>query len=183
MDATTAMNQTDQVVTSLISGLSPEHREMPTPCADWTVHDLIEHMCGGGHMVAGALQGEAPPDEAPDLLAEGPAIGWAGTAAHMVAAATPEVLAAKHQMPFGEVPGEMALSVIVADQVVHAWDLAQATGQDPQVDDELASFALQTWQMVVPAEGRTGDGFAAAVAVPDDTSALDRVVAYTGRQP
>lgn len=183
MDATTAMNQTNQVVTGLIAGLTPENREMPTPCADWTVHELIEHMCGGGHMIAGGLQGQAPPDEAPDLLADGPANGWASASAHLSAAATPEALGATHQMPFGDVPGEMALAVITADHVVHAWDLAQATGQDPQIGDDLASFALQTWQMVVPAEGRTGDGFAAAVPSAADASALDQVVAYTGRQP
>ena len=57
-------------------------------------------------------------------------------------------------MPFGEVPGEVALSVITADHLTHAWDLARATGQDIEVDDELAEWALATWQVVVPAEGR-----------------------------
>ncbi len=177
------MQQTNQIVTGLIAGLTPEHREMSTPCEKWTVHDLIGHMCGGGQMIAGGLQGQAPPAEAPDFLADGPANGWANAYAALSAAATPEALASNHQMPFGEVPGEVAVSVITADHLVHAWDLAQATGQELDVDEELATFALQTWQMVVPAEGRTGDGFAPAVTVPDDASALDRVVAYTGRQP
>jgi uncharacterized protein (TIGR03086 family) len=86
-------------------------------------------------------------------------------------------------MPFGEVPGEIAVSVITADHVVHAWDLAQATGQDLDIDNDLAEWALQTWQVVVPAEGRDGNGFADVVAVADDASAVDRLVGYTGRQP
>lgn len=183
MDATTAMNRTDQIVTGLVANLTPEHREMSTPCTEWTVHDLIEHMCQGGHMIAGGLQGQAPPEDAPDFLAEGPAAGWSGTMAHLSEAATPETLAATHQMPFGEVPGEMALSVIVADHLTHAWDLARATGQDIAVDDDLAQWALETWSAVVPAEGRTGDGFAAAVPVADDAPTLDRLVGYTGRNP
>jgi hypothetical protein len=106
------MLRTNDTVTALIAGLTPENREMPTPCDEWTVHDLIGHMCGGAHMIAGALQGEAPPDEAPDFLAD---------------------------------------------------------------------FAYQAWLPLVPAEGRTGDGFKAAVPVADDAGALERLIAYTGR--
>jgi uncharacterized protein (TIGR03086 family) len=183
LDATTAMNQTDEIVTSTISNLTADHREAATPCRDWTVHDVIEHMCQGGHMIADGLQDESPPENAPDFLADGPAKGWAETTAHMRSAATTEALSTTHQMPFGEVPGEVALSVIVADQLTHAWDLAQASGQQLAVSDELAGWAHETWKMVVPADGRTGDGFDAVVAIADDASALDKLVGYTGRQP
>lgn len=183
MDATTALDQTDEIVSQLIAGLTPDQREAPTPCTGWTIHDLIAHMCAGGHMVAGGLQGQAPPEEAPDHLADGPAAGWTATVEALRAVATPELLGATHQMPFGEVPGEVAMSIIVADHLTHAWDLAQASGQDIAVDDELALWALDTWRPVVPADGRTGDGFAAAVSVGDDAPALDQLVAYTGRRP
>lgn len=183
MDPTTAMNETDRLVTQLISGLTPDHREAPTPCTEWTVHDLLAHMCSGGHMIASAMEGAPPPDPVPDFLAEGPAAGWAGAAAHLREAATPEKLAATHRMPFGEMPGEAALSVIVADHLTHAWDLAEASGQALAVDDELAGWALETWKGVVPADGRTGDGFEPAVQVGDDASVLDQLVAYTGRTP
>jgi uncharacterized protein (TIGR03086 family) len=183
MDATSAMQQTNQLVTGLIAALTPEHREMATPCDEWTVHDLVGHMCGGAHMVVGGMQGQAPPAEMPDFLAEGPAAGWAAAAGHLAEAATPAALGAKHKMPFGEVPGEGAVAVITADHLVHAWDLAQATNQDLQMTDQLAEFALRIWQPVVPAEGRTGDGFKTAVVVADGASALDALVAYTGRNP
>jgi uncharacterized protein (TIGR03086 family) len=183
MDAAAAMTETNQIVDGLIAGLTPEHKEMPTPCDEWNVHELIEHMLQGGHMVAGALQDQPPPDDAPDVLADGPAAGWAGTRDAMVAAATPEALGTKHQTPFGEVPGEMVLSVIASDFLLHGWDLAQATDQSIDVSDELAEFALGTWQAVVPAEGRDGNGFADAVPVADDAPALDKVIGYTGRQP
>ena len=183
MDVTTAMKETSQLVTGLISGLTPDHREASTPCDNWNVHELIDHMVGGAHGIAGGMEGMAPPDEMPDFLADGPANGWAQAAAHLAAASTPENLAASHQMPFGEVPGEMAVSVITADLVTHAWDLAKATGQDLNLSDELAQFALDAWMPLVPAEGRTGDGFKAAVPVGEGASAIDRLVAYTGRQP
>lgn len=183
MDSTTAMGRTHAALAPLFAGLRPEHREMPTPCSKWTVHDLIGHMCGGGHMIAGALEGQAPPSETPDFLADGPVAGWDETTAHLVAAATPERLAATHQMPFGEVPGEVALAIITADHLTHGWDLARATGQELQVDDELADWALQTWRKIVPAEGREGDAFGDVVPTPDDAPMLDRLAGYTGRTP
>lgn len=182
MDATKALDRTDEIVTGLVGNLTSDHREASTPCEGWTVHDLLQHMCQGGHMVAGGLQGQAPPDEAPDFLGDGPVTGWRATADALRAAATPDALAANHQMPFGEVPGEVALSVIVADHLTHAWDLARATDQDLVVDDDLAEWALATWQAVVPPEGRQG-GFDPVVPVPDDAPPLDRLAGYTGRRP
>ena len=186
MDATTALAQTNDIMMGLIGGLTPDHREARTPCDNWNVHELIEHMVQGGQMIAGALQGQAPPTPAPDYLAEGPAKGWADAYAAMTAAATPEVLAATHRMPFGEVPGEVALSVVAADALTHAWDLAKATDQPIQVDDELAEWARATWQVVIPDGARAADGsagFKPAVAVADGASELDKLIGFTGRQP
>ena len=184
MDAMTALDETDTLVTTLIDGLTADDRERSTPCTEWTIHDLIAHMCGGGHMIAGGLQGQAPPDPAPDFLADGPAKGWAETVAHLRAAATPDALTATHQMPFGEVPGEMALSVIVADQATHAWDLAVASGQAARPSDELASFSLAVWERLAPADGREpGGAFAPPVSVAVAASPVDRLAAYTGRRP
>ena len=134
-------------------------------------------------MIAGGIQGMAPPEEAPDFLAEGPAAGWASGHAALVDAATPERLAALHQLPFGEVPGEMAVGVITADHLVHAWDVAQATGQEMAVSDELAGWALQTWQGVLGDGPREGGNFADAVEVGANASAMDRLAAFTGRNP
>jgi uncharacterized protein (TIGR03086 family) len=182
MDATTALAQTDQVMTSVIGQLTPDHREASTPCAEWNVHEVLDHVCQGCQGIAGGLQGQAPPEEMPDLLANGPAQGWVNAHAALVAAATPENLAAIHQMPFGDVPGEVAVSVITADALVHAWDVAQGAGVNIEISDELAEWALATWKQVVPPEGRQG-GFADVVPVADDAGAVDRLAGYTGRQP
>jgi uncharacterized protein (TIGR03086 family) len=183
MDATQALAQTNSIVNTVIGGLSSDDRETSSPCSEWNVHEVLEHMCQGGQMIAGGLQGQAPPDEMPDFLANGPAEGWSNAYAALADAATPEALTASHQMPFGEVPGEIAVSVITAEHLVHARDVAEATGQSIEVDDELAQWALDTWKVVVPAEGRDGGGFADVVPVADDASLLDQLLGYTGRQP
>ncbi len=185
MDATTALAQTNEVMTSVIGRLTPEHRESSTPCTEWNVHEVIEHVCQGSHMVAGALQQQAPAGDgdAPDFLANGPADGWANAHAALAAAATPENLSSMRQLPgLGEMPGEMAMSVIVADALVHAWDVAKGAGVDIDIPEELAGWALGTWQQVVPAEGR-GPGFDAVVPVGDNASTVAQLAGWTGRQP
>ncbi|MDH3295831.1 MAG: TIGR03086 family metal-binding protein [Acidimicrobiia bacterium] len=184
MDARTALENTNTIMNSVISQLTSDHRHMSTPCTEWDVHQVIDHVCQGSHGIAGALQGQAPPENADeiDLLAKGPANGWAEAYNALSAAATPDILSATHQLPFGEMPGEAAMSVIVADALVHAWDVASGAGVDIDISDELAEWGLATWKMVVPAEGRQG-GFGPVVPVADDASALDRLLGYTGRQP
>jgi uncharacterized protein (TIGR03086 family) len=183
MDATTAISQADQVMTSVIGQLQPAHREMATPCTEWNVHQVIEHVCQGSHMVAGALRQQPPGADAPDVLANGPAEGWANAHAALAAAATPENLSEIRELPgLGAMPGEVAMSVIVADAVTHAWDVAKGTGVTIDIPEDLAGWALATWQQVVPAEGR-GGGFAEVVPVGDNASAVDRLVGWTGRKP
>ncbi len=182
MEATSALEAANKAMTSVISQLTPEHRQAATPCTEWNVHQAIDHVCQGCQMVAGSLAGQTPPQEAVDLLADGPATGWANAYAALSAAATPEALAATHQMPFGEVTGDIAVSAISADAIVHAWDVAKGAGVDFKLDDDVAEWTLATWQQLVPADGREG-GFADVVPVPDDASPLDRMLGYTGRQP
>ncbi|MGI9595035.1 MAG: TIGR03086 family metal-binding protein [Acidimicrobiales bacterium] len=183
MDPVEALQQSNAIVTGLVAGLKPDQGSMPTPCDEWTVNDLLGHMCGGAHMVAGGMEGQAAADEIPDFLAEGPVAAWRSAATHLSEAANPEALAATHAMPFGETPGSAAVSIIVADHLTHAWDLAMATGQDLAISDELAEFAIAAWQPLLPEPGRSSDGFKAAIEIADDAPAIDRLAACTGRQP
>ena len=74
-------------------------------------------------------------------------------------------------------------AMLIAETVLHGWDIARATGQQYRCDDEaLAKHVLTT----VQAQGemfRKYQGFAAIVAVPDTASAFDRALALSGRDP
>ena len=180
MDPVQAMQQTHELVGNMMSQLTPEHREMQTPCKKWVSHDLVGHMAGGALMFSAVLAGEQPNAEG-DPLAEGPVKGWADASAALAAAATPENLGALRQAPFGEMPGAVLLSVITADQLVHAWDLSKATGIDHGVSDELAEFAMACWQQALPDAARDGDAFDQIQPCADDAPGLDKVAAFTGR--
>ncbi len=183
MEVTDAMAQTTEIITGLVGGLTPEHREMQTPCSKWNVHDVVNHMVGGGLMISSALtqNPSAMPDMEADLLTEGPANGWAAAVAAMQAAATPENLEGSRQLPFGEMPGAVGLSVITADHLTHAWDVARATGQQIDASDELCAWATDTWSMVLTDDLRNGDAFDAIQSCADGAPAIDRLAAFTGR--
>jgi len=89
------------------------------------------------------------------------------------------------------------LTSYFSELTVHTWDLATATGQRPDWDDTVVVAALEARQ-ILPAENRralyeqisTAMGleevavpFAGAVAIPDDAPAIDRLVAWNGRDP
>ena len=100
-------------------------------------------------------------------------------------------------LPWLQGSGAEILTSYFSELTVHTWDLATATGQQPRWDDTVVAAALDAPQ-VLPAENRramfeqvsaamgleeVGIPFAEAVAVPDDASAIDRLVAWNGRDP
>jgi len=183
MDVIQARAETNAIVAGLIAGLTPEHREMETPCKKWNVHDLINHMVGGGLMMSSALSEDSStmPDPEGDHLSEGPGAGWAAAVEAMTAAATPVNLESLRQLPFGEMPGAVGFSVITADHVTHAWDLAKATSQEISASDELCDWATETWSLVLSDDLRNGDAFDAVQPCADDAPRIDQLAAFTGR--
>jgi uncharacterized protein (TIGR03086 family) len=65
--------------------------------------------------------------------------------------------------------------------LVHAWDFAQATGQQVSVSDEVAEYVLQIAHANITSEVRSGNGFAEAIPAGPDAGILDRLIAFTGR--
>ena len=75
-----------------------------------------------------------------------------------------------------------ALGVAFSDLLVHGWDLAKATGQDPTMPEGLADVAYEHIHGRFTDEQRKGI-FGPAIAIGDDASTQDKLLAYTGRDP
>ena len=127
-------------------------------------------------------------DSTPRLPAA-PAEGWPdalrAAAAELTAVwADDAVLDAVLALPFGTLPGRAALATWVGEVTTHTWDLAVATGQSPAWDDAAAAVGLAAIHGKLPAAERgPGIPFADAVPVPDDAPAVERLVAWQGRDP
>lgn len=179
MDPMTQLGQLGPLLFGVFGGITPEQLDLPTPCTEFTVRGVLEHMIGGATMFAAAYRGETPAE--PDL--SDPLTGIGGALGDLVAAmSAPGALDRTVAAPFGDLPGETFARIVVLDGLVHGWDLATATGQPYDPPAELVG-AVDAFARGALDPLRDGQTFAAAVEPAADASPIERLAAYTGRRP
>jgi uncharacterized protein (TIGR03086 family) len=171
-----------------VAAVSPGRLSAPTPCSEYDVRALLGHLVAVFHRVTSVAAGVPAVGHAP-LVTDVPDDGW-GPAARAAAReleeawADPAVLQREMVLPFGTLPGAAALASYTGEVLTHTWDLAVATGQFPDWDDEVVSRALTAIRGKLPtAERPPGVPFADAVPVRNDAPVIDRLVAWQGRDP
>jgi len=174
-------------VEPLVAGIPDGLWTAPTPCTDWDVRALVAHVVAGNRLIADVLAGLTTVEEfraaAPaDPLGDDPLAAYRAAGDAVVAAFTvPGALERPVTVPFGTVPGAVALHLRLTDVLVHGWDLARATGQQAAVPPGLAeqelAFSAGAVQQLPP--GRSP--FDAPQEAPEDAPALDRLAALLGR--
>ena len=167
----------------LVAGVRDDQWTDPTPCTEWNVRDLVGHLVVGNHAFASILRGQRP--AAPrEILGPGrdlPSAYRDSAAAVVSAFRQPGVLERLFTVPFGTVPGIVALHLRVTEALVHGWDLARATGQAADFPDDLAEeeLAFSRAKLGDVPPGRSP--FAPPQPVADDAPAIDRLAACLGR--
>jgi uncharacterized protein (TIGR03086 family) len=173
-------------IRGLLVNTSLDQLDNATPCDKWAVHDLLNHLVGGGHAIGGALKGDSGPADPdgpmPDLLGDDLVGAWDGAiGAFGEGIDSSGALEREVTLPFGTLTGGMLLEILKFDLMVHAWDLATATGQTFDPPAEIVEPLLGTAQMIITPESRSGDPFAPEVAPPAGASPIERLAAFTGR--
>jgi uncharacterized protein (TIGR03086 family) len=173
----------------LIVAVGDDQWSNPTPCPDWNVRDLVNHLVFGNQLFGGLVRGESLPpiDELKrlrnvDRLGDDPVRAYRDAGASMQAAfSEPGALERTYIAPIGPATGFVLLNLRITEALVHAWDLAQATGQPILAPDDLAEHALafSRWQLEdrLPRTARFGE----AQPVVDAAPPIERLVAYLGR--
>ena len=180
MDITAALEQTFTHTSGVVAGVRPDQLDDPTPCEEWTVHQLLEHMIG---VVAGlgTAVGGNPPQEF--VLSADPAAQFDEAAAAALAAwRTPGVLDRIVEIPAGPMPGHVVAGINLLDTATHTWDLATATGQPAELPEPVATAALEASTQIISPEIRAGR-FGPEQSVPAGASPTARLVAFLGRTP
>jgi uncharacterized protein (TIGR03086 family) len=177
MDAIAQITDLGPVLDQVVAGIDPTDLDLPTPCAEYTVRDLLEHMRTGALAFAAAFRGEQPPapDNADPLTGVMPAL--AGLVDAMTA---PGALDGTVTVAFGALPAEHAARFVALDGLVHGWDLAQATGQPYAPPDELITEVTTFAHQAIDAMRET-ERFGPAQPAPADASPIDALAAFTGR--
>ncbi|WP_216897157.1 TIGR03086 family metal-binding protein [Nocardia alni] len=177
----------------IVSHLTTDHLDRPTPCAAWTVADLLAHMTVQHRGFAAAARGNGA-----DLtvwqvrpLAAYPVGDYTKAAADVTAAYTqPDVLERIFDLPeFGpgaQLPGSMAIGAHFIDYVIHAWDMARALDLPYRLDDDFVVPALEITKMVPTGDdyrNAPGAAFAPELPATEDAAPLDRILTFLGRSP
>ena len=179
----------------VVQGVRDDQLSGRTPCPDWTVADLVDHIAGLTVAFTAAARKTRLPDGAeprPDGSNLGD--GWrrrigADLATLADAWTHPDAYQGLTMAGPVEMPGPDAGLVALDEVVVHAWDLARATGQRYDPDPVAVEAVTRFVASFEPPEDGTGDGetggglFGPPVAVPDDADPVDRLVGLTGRDP
>jgi uncharacterized protein (TIGR03086 family) len=158
-----------------------------TPCTDWQVRALVNHLVVEQlwvpAMLDGATIGEVGDRFDGDQLGDDPVAAWdvAAKAAADAFAADGALDRTVH-LSYGDRPAREYCLEMTFDLIVHAWDLARAIGADEQLDAELVEMAYAQVEPQVDAMAASGL-FAEPVPVPDDADPQTRLIAITGRDP
>lgn len=178
-----ALNQTAEV----IAAIPADQAQLPTPCPEWDVEALTRHLIGQDmrNFLASA-RGERPDWQAPAEELDG---DWA-TEFQSRAAQLNDVWQAADLDKVMELPGGRQTTLRtsadqqIAELATHSWDLVKATGQDTDLDPQLAEHAL-AWshQMLRPEYRGPDKAFGVEIPVPADAPAYDRLAGWFGRDP
>jgi len=181
-----------RTLASLVATVDDAQLDAPTPCPDYKVGDLLDHVGG----LALAFAAAARKEDGPNASAPPP-----GSRAHLgddwrqriprdltaLADAWADTAAWEGMTKIAgvEMPAEVVGTVGLNEVVTHGWDLARATGQPFRADATTLAGCLEFLTPVSQPgmEAAREPAFGPVVAAPDDAPLLDRVVAMTGRDP
>lgn len=179
-----ALAQCQEIAGQVLSGVTADQLEMATPCSDWNVGQLIDHLVGSQHWGLSAMEG-TPPTEDGSGSSQGDYLATFQAAAQACTAAFSEEGALEKMVNpgFGDMPGAAMLGLMMTDTFQHAWDLATATGQDNNLSPEIASQLLAASKQSIQPAFRSEEGsiFGMEQQAPEDANAATQLAAFLGR--
>ncbi len=162
----------------VLHNLTTEDRTSQTPCSEFDCHALAEHLFGSVTGVA-AMAGATVTNPEEGSLENRVAV----MAAQAIEAWRDRGVEGSVPAPGGgEMPAAVGASILSLEFLLHGWDFAQASGQQLPVSDEVVAYVQALADPIIP-PGRARGAFGAEVTPPTDATALQRLVAFSGRSP
>jgi uncharacterized protein (TIGR03086 family) len=173
----------------IIRSITPDQLGCRTPCAEYDVRELANHLLFWGPCLEGAARKESVPLPAEtetdvDLIGGSLVTALEAHLDRIVAAwSLPGAWQGSTQLggPM-ELPAPQIGGMVVAELVVHGWDLARATGQDLTLDDDLLEY-LHEEVAKTAEQGREMGVYGPEATLPATAPLMDRILGLTGRDP
>lgn len=169
--------------------LTTDQLDLPTPCDEWTVRDLVSHLVAVENRIV-HIAGGGTPFEVPSMATGIADEDWyAAWSEHRTpleqTLADDAILDAVFEHPAGRMPGRMALGIYASEFAVHLWDLAAALDADPSaLDQQVPAALVEPLKRGLPADNR-GEGvpFGPVIEVPAAAPPYDQLLGWLGRDP
>jgi uncharacterized protein (TIGR03086 family) len=162
-----------------VSQIDTGQWSLPTPCTDWDVRSLVNHIAyeqrWAPHLVAGETVEQIGDRYDGDILGSEPLATLREATSSSTAAFAGADLDRTVHLSFADVPCREYLAQMLTDAEVHGWDLATATGQDRSLDPEVVAAVLPIaleQEVMIRASGVFGDAVAVADGADDETRLL-----------
>ena len=185
MDLETLYRHTVESWTARVQTVGADQWTAVTPCADWDVRELVNHVVGEDLWTEPLMRGSTV-DEVGDRL-DGDLLGHdprtsALDAASQATAVVAETLPTngKVHLSYGDEDMTEYVAQLAADHLIHGWDLAAATGGDTDLDPELVA-EVAAWFAEREDIYRSAGAVGARAAAADD--AQSQLLAAFGRDP
>jgi uncharacterized protein (TIGR03086 family) len=173
---------------TIVRNVGRDELAKPTPCSEWTVADLINHIVGATQYFGDlAESGDSPDDEEWPVYTDGDyATLFTEQARRLLDGfSTPTAMERVMQLPTAPSPGSLVIQVATGEIFVHGWDLARATGQQLPADPGVAECL---WASSWPAlsdqvRNEHPSIFAPALPIAAGRPTLDQLLGFLGRDP
>jgi uncharacterized protein (TIGR03086 family) len=188
IDLLDALSLADAGFDARLRRVSDAQWHLPTPCAEWDVYRLVNHVVVGGgrygRLIRGGTREAFIAERQIDALVDGAVAAWSANARTCREAfAEPGALQRTVAFSTGDIPGARLLSIRIVEVAVHTWDLARALGLDESLDPALVAFALSAFAENDLPRGAGGVPFFDEPTRGHVAGDLDRLLRMSGREP
>lgn len=169
----------------VVAGILPDHLSRPTPCSQWTVRDVLNHLLGGLIMFDHAHHHRlVDSHDAGDVLGDDIAGSFTGPIRTNLAFwRSPHAFDQEITLPIGRIPATAAAMIECVELTIHGWDAAQGAGLDVPIDADLATALLIFSGDVDLDSFRVQGTIGAEVPSPDTAPPDRRLLSLLGRRP
>ena len=167
-----------------MAAIQPDQMSIQSPCEQWDVAGVVNHVVGGMQFFTAGMKGEQP-SEGQDWASGDYMAAFDQAAAECVDCFQQDgAMERTVALPFGEMPGSAVLGLAMTDIFTHGWDIAKATGQSTDLSPELAANLLEGSRHMIQPAFRGADGeapFGVEQQCADGSCNADQLAAFLGR--
>jgi uncharacterized protein (TIGR03086 family) len=170
----------------LLDAVRPDQWGGPTPCTEWNVKQIANHIIGENLWAVELYQGKTIADVGTaldgDLTGDDPAVAYRRSVTVASAAVTaPGAMEATCHLSFGDHSGFDYAAQLFMDALIHGWDIAKATGQNTRLDPDLVGACMPIAELLT-GQFRSAGVFGEDLAVSTDADSQTKLLALLGRR-